>query len=412
MKSPRLDLSYVAADQAGKHVTVNETFRRLDAVVQAMARSRTVPAEPVAPAEGDGYVLPPGATGAAWENFATGTLAAYQDGAWQAYAPAAGWQVFIEDEAVQLVHDGTGWRETAQGLPRAGINATADTTNRLTVKSDAVLFSHDDITPGSGDIRLALNRAGTGDTAAQVFQTGYVTHAEIGLSGSHDVSVKTSSDGATFREGLRLSAITADTIVSDGRKLQFEVPDLFSTPPYRIYASNDQFYFSKKTSDTDLASGSRFVFEAAGCQNTASPFWQGVQYACTAVNEGAATRYPRFSFFWSYTSKTDPTDLRFNIKPGNAGTLKTQFSIQTQEQGDIFLDGGNTVIGPTGMTGTAKLTVDGTIRGKTYTVATLPDAAAEGAGAIAYVSDETGGAVLAYSDGTDWRRSTDRAVIA
>lgn len=46
-----------------------------------------------------------------------------------------------------------------------------------------------------------------------------------------------------------------------------------------------------------------------------------------------------------------------------------------------------------------------------YTVASVPDATAFTAGTI-FVSDETGGAVPAFSDGTDWRRVTDRAVIA
>ena len=45
-----------------------------------------------------------------------------------------------------------------------------------------------------------------------------------------------------------------------------------------------------------------------------------------------------------------------------------------------------------------------------YTVAGVPSAAV--AGKLAYISNETGGAVLAFSDGTDWRRVTDRAVIS
>lgn len=45
-----------------------------------------------------------------------------------------------------------------------------------------------------------------------------------------------------------------------------------------------------------------------------------------------------------------------------------------------------------------------------YTVATLPDASAPGR--MIYVSDETGGAVVAFSDGTNWRRVTDRAVVS
>jgi hypothetical protein len=46
-----------------------------------------------------------------------------------------------------------------------------------------------------------------------------------------------------------------------------------------------------------------------------------------------------------------------------------------------------------------------------FTVATVPDAA-EGAGRVIYVSDESGGAVLAFSDGTNWRRVTDRTIIS
>lgn len=45
-----------------------------------------------------------------------------------------------------------------------------------------------------------------------------------------------------------------------------------------------------------------------------------------------------------------------------------------------------------------------------YTVAGVPSATI--AGQIIYVSDETGGAVLAFSDGTNWRRVTDRAVVS
>ncbi len=45
-----------------------------------------------------------------------------------------------------------------------------------------------------------------------------------------------------------------------------------------------------------------------------------------------------------------------------------------------------------------------------YTVLTVPDATAYTGGMI-FVSDETGGAVPAFSDGTDWRRVTDRAIV-
>ena len=60
----------------------------------------------------------------------------------------------------------------------------------------------------------------------------------------------------------------------------------------------------------------------------------------------------------------------------------------------------------------ADILTDAHARVRSYTVATLPSAAAAGAGSIVYVSDESGGAVLAFSDGADWRRVTDRAVVS
>ena len=45
-----------------------------------------------------------------------------------------------------------------------------------------------------------------------------------------------------------------------------------------------------------------------------------------------------------------------------------------------------------------------------YTVATIPTAANQGG--MIFVSDETGGAIPAFSDGTNWRRATDRAIVS
>lgn len=45
-----------------------------------------------------------------------------------------------------------------------------------------------------------------------------------------------------------------------------------------------------------------------------------------------------------------------------------------------------------------------------FTVADLPSATTPAR--LIYVSDEVGGAVVAFSDGTNWRRVTDRAIVA
>jgi hypothetical protein len=54
---------------------------------------------------------------------------------------------------------------------------------------------------------------------------------------------------------------------------------------------------------------------------------------------------------------------------------------------------------------------DHPIRLQSFTVATLP-AAADWTTGMIYVSDETGGPVPAFSDGTNWRRVTDRAIVS
>ena len=64
------------------------------------------------------------------------------------------------------------------------------------------------------------------------------------------------------------------------------------------------------------------------------------------------------------------------------------------------------------LTKTGGFSATGWIKTASYTVATLPSAATAGAGAMIHVSDESGGAVIAFCDGTNWRRVTDRAVVA
>lgn len=57
-------------------------------------------------------------------------------------------------------------------------------------------------------------------------------------------------------------------------------------------------------------------------------------------------------------------------------------------------------------------TFSGPVKLPSYTVSGVPSASTSGAGAQIYVSNETGGAVTAFSDGTNWRRVTDRAIIS
>ncbi|MEW5421382.1 DUF2793 domain-containing protein [Amorphus sp. 3PC139-8] len=128
------------------------------------------------------------------------------DGAWVFFVPQTGWTAWIADEAVLVYWDGAAWTHvtfvSAATAALFGVNTTADIVSRLSVKSDAVLFSHDDATPGSGDLRLSLNKDGAAQTASVVFQTGYSGRAEFGLAGDDDFHVKVSPDGESWHEAL------------------------------------------------------------------------------------------------------------------------------------------------------------------------------------------------------------------
>lgn len=72
-----------------------------------------------------------------------------------------------------------------------------------------------------------------------------------------------------------------------------------------------------------------------------------------------------------------------------------------------------TFSGPIVSTGGFTGDVTGAIKVPTYTVAGAPSAATAGAGTIIYVSNgAAGSAILAFSDGTNWKRSDTGGTIA
>jgi hypothetical protein len=55
---------------------------------------------------------------------------------------------------------------------------------------------------------VVINKHAAGDTASIIFQNGYSGRAEIGLSGTDQLSVKVSADGINFVEALNFDALT------------------------------------------------------------------------------------------------------------------------------------------------------------------------------------------------------------
>lgn len=195
-------LPLIAPAQAQKHVTHNEAIVGIDEIIDIVLVERGLNDPPALPSEGDRYSIGAAATGA-WSGHAN-ALAHFRDGTWVFLPLRPGLTVWVSSAALLAVWDGADWQDFTPGADNVnpaefvGVNTTADATNRLAVKSDAVLFSHDDVTPGTGDIRFTANKLSESATASFLFQSNWQGRAELGLTGDDDFSLKTSPDGVNF----------------------------------------------------------------------------------------------------------------------------------------------------------------------------------------------------------------------
>ena len=206
----RLSLPFIMSGQALKHITHNDALNRLDALVQPVVESTGLTAPPTTPLPGEAWLVPTGATGA-WAGHAD-EIAAWQDGAWTFFDPAEGWQVFDKASDTLRIFSGSAWvvvAATGAGLPQLGINAGADSTNRLSVAAPATLLNHD----GAGH-QLKLNKAASGETASLLFQSNWSGRAEMGLMGDNHWRIKVSADGSAWTDAVTIDANTAAVSVA------------------------------------------------------------------------------------------------------------------------------------------------------------------------------------------------------
>lgn len=196
--TPNLSLPYILPSQAMKHITHNEALQILDAATNAVIVA-TLATPPATPTEGALYLVGPSATGAFTGK--DGRLAFFIDGAWIFLFPRNGWRALFAADGRTRVFDGTIWIDplSAPVVDRLGVSATPDTTNRLSVSSEASLFNH-----AGHNHRMKLNKQTTADTASLLFQSNWSGRAEIGLLGNDALQFKASPDGSTWTVGLEI----------------------------------------------------------------------------------------------------------------------------------------------------------------------------------------------------------------
>ncbi|MCO5159995.1 MAG: DUF2793 domain-containing protein [Mesorhizobium sp.] len=437
-QTPTLKMPYIMPSQAQKHVTHNQSLEILDAVVQLAVLSRSVSDPPAVPQEGDRYVVGATPTGA-WSGHA-GKIAVARPGGWAIVPPLAGWMAWIGDEEELAVFDGTGWVDAvAAGINPAalvGVNATADTVNRLAVSSAASLFSHD-----GDDHRLKINKASTGDTASVLFQSGFSGRAEFGLAGADDFSVKVSPDGSAWTEALTVDAATGLAAVAgdptddlgiatkryamarqgDTMTGTLKVHGTAHTP--QVGPAGTIVHVSNQADATRILfdnyqsgpGGSNFTFrKARGSAAAPSALQSGDQIFNIAAFGFGATQYNVVSLggivaraIETWTDSARGMDLAFAVTPAASASsvvhlrltsLNVRLGDGTGSPIALQMNGANTVV-----TGDRHFVL------RSYTVAELPSATLPGQ--IVYVSDGSSNRRMAVSDGTNWRWP-DGAVVS
>jgi len=235
--TPNLSIPLLVSNQSGKEITHNEALVIVDAILNRGVENKATNTPPGSPSAGDAYIVGSSPTG----DFAThaGELAFYNNG-WRFISPNEGLTIWVKDEDLLYTYDGSSWVKTGSSesiddlsdvvitsvaqydllihngtnfinsttvdnLTRVGINTTADSTNKLSVKSDAILFDN-----ATDDSQIKVNKNSSTDTASHLFQTNYSGRAEFGLVGDDNFTLKVSPEGSTWNEAIIVDKSTGD----------------------------------------------------------------------------------------------------------------------------------------------------------------------------------------------------------
>ena len=236
-----LKMPLLIPNQSGKEITHNEALIIIDNILQNGVIDKDLTTPPSNPNTNDIYIVGASATGA-WSG--KDNQLAFYDNGWRFIEAREGFTFWVNDENKLYSFDGTNWIETlstltptqnlnglsdvavssatqydvlqhngtkfvntkeVQNLSLVGINTTANSTNKLSVKSDSVLFDS-----ATDDSRVKVNKATSTDTASHLFQTNYSGRAEFGLVGDDNFTLKVSSDGTNWNNSFVVDKATGN----------------------------------------------------------------------------------------------------------------------------------------------------------------------------------------------------------
>lgn len=274
---------------------------------------------------------------------------------------------------------------------------------------------------------MTTNQSGTANVAGGII----ATNAAIAGTEKRLGQFTFWTNGATDTGKLTLSLGNAGTLSTTTTW----TADGAMTITGGLSATTGAFSGAVATTDTtDATSTTTGSLKTAGGLGVAKAAWIGglldvagaATFNSTAKINGAAASNRDFYFT---TAGSLRWVVRANSDAESGSDVGSDFYIINRDDSGNFLSNaffikrssGNVVVGGNADAGykfdvqgtsrfTGAMTLGAQLNLKSYTVATLPSAAT--AGGLIYVSNESGGATTAFSDGTNWRRTSDNAIVS
>ncbi len=102
----------------------DDALKLIDGILKLGVIDKDLAAQPGGPAEGDRYIIPVGATGAAWAG-QDDSIGIFIEGIWEFRPPSLGWDAFVQDEGFKYFWNGSAWvPQTAQAALSEPISET------------------------------------------------------------------------------------------------------------------------------------------------------------------------------------------------------------------------------------------------------------------------------------------------
>lgn len=177
METNRCGLPLLQPAQAQKHVTVNESLMRLDALVNLVLQSRFVSAPPATAGEGQSWGVPVDAVNE-WAGQG-GKIAIFANNGWVFAGCSLGMRAYIVDEGAQAIHDGSDWQTGVIRLGASGASLMTGLAEGLVMLSAGGSVTSDVFIPSGAMVIGATARVSQA-------VTGTLSAWQLGTAGAPD----------------------------------------------------------------------------------------------------------------------------------------------------------------------------------------------------------------------------------